>query len=81
MFHGVRSKCATARVEPVPGCRGTALSLEFLLCPTDELSCPPHGEVGIGMSHEGSPMVRRVLQLEEAFHADRKVSTIRGRSL
>jgi hypothetical protein len=33
------------------------------------------------MSHEGSPIVGCVLQLEEEFQADRKVETIRGRSL
>ena len=38
-----------------------ALTLELLLGATNELSCPPHSEVGIGRSHESCPVVRRVL--------------------
>jgi hypothetical protein len=38
-----------------------ALSLKFLLGAGDELSCPAHGEVRIGMSHEGRPVVGGVV--------------------
>ena len=37
------------------------LSLELLLCSTDELSSPANSEVGVGVSDESRPVVGSVL--------------------